>query len=209
MIKIDSGARSILLATPVTLEFERASRGKLLLDVQGIGAQGLSAASSGMDMRDVGGDENVMSEQKSQQLWADRPVLASIAISALCALCFGSILSLVPAHSQSNDDRFFMHLHTEKAMANVTVLPARVGPVDIAIQLETTDETPLIAKALFVTLINAKSEIALQTAEAIRTSDDQWRVKMSAPLAGRWMLGLGITLPNFDRVDVESPIIIK
>jgi hypothetical protein len=94
-------------------------------------------------------------------------------------------------------------------MANVTVLPARVGPVDIAIQLETTDETPLTPQALFVTLTNAKSGIAPQTAVAERTSDDWWLVKMSAPLAGRWMLSLGITLPNFDRVDVESPIIIK
>jgi hypothetical protein len=118
-------------------------------------------------------------------------------------------LAITQAWSQSGDDSFFMHLHTGKAMANVTVLPARVGPVDITIQLETTDETPLTAKALFVTLTNAKSGIAPQTAEAERTSDDQWLVKMSAPLAGRWMLGLGITLPNFDRVDVESPIIIK
>jgi hypothetical protein len=60
-----------------------------------------------------------------------------------------------------------------------------------------------------VTLANEKSGIAPQTAEAERTGDDQWLVKMSAPLAGRWMLGLGITLPNFDSLDVESPIIIK
>jgi hypothetical protein len=84
-----------------------------------------------------------------------------------------------------------------------------VGPVDITIQLETTDETPLAAKALFVTLANEKSGIAPQAVEAERTGDDQWLVKMSAPLAGRWMLGLGITFPNFDRLDVESPIIIK
>jgi len=152
-----------------------------------------------------------MSGQGSQQVRANRPVLVGIAISALSAFYLGGILSLVPAHSQSDDDRFFMHLHTEKAMANVTVLPAgaALGPVDIAIQLETTDETPLAAKALSVTLTNAKSEIAPQTAEAERTGDDQWLVKMSAPLAGRWMLGLGITFPNFDRLDVESPIIIK
>jgi hypothetical protein len=146
---------------------------------------------------------------RSQQVWANRPVLAGIVISALSAFCLGGILSLAPAHSQSNDDSFFMHLHTGKLMANVTVLPARVGPVDITIQLETTDETLLTAKALFVTLTSARSGIAPQTAEAERTSDDQWLVKVSAPLAGRWMLGLGITLPNSDRVDVESPIIIR
>lgn len=143
----------------------------------------------------------MMSRQGPQQMHAaNRSVLVGIAIM---------VLNLVPAHSQGDDERFSMHLHTEKAMANITVLPARVGPVDIMIQLEKTDEKPLVAKALSVTLTNAKSGIAPQTVEAERTGDDQWLVKMSAPLAGRWILGLGITFPNFDRLDVESPIIIK
>jgi hypothetical protein len=47
-------------------------------------------------------------------------------------------------NSVKNED-FFTHLHTDKAMANVTVSPGRVGPVDIAIQLETTNEEPLAA----------------------------------------------------------------
>jgi hypothetical protein len=154
-----------------------------LLDVQGIGAQRPSAACGDRDMKMMPEDESVMSGQGSQQVRANRPVLSGIVISALTAFYLGGILPLVPAHSQGDDDRFFMHLHTEKAMANVTVLPARVGPVDITIQLETTDETPLAAKALSVTLTNAKSEIAPQTAEAERTGDDQWLVKMSAPLS--------------------------
>ena len=150
-----------------------------------------------------------MSRRGSQQTRAaNRPGLVG-AIMVLSVVYLGGILSLVPAHSQNDDEGFFMHLHTDKAMANVTVLPARVGPVDITIQLETTDETPLVAKALSVTLTNANSAIAPQTAEAERTGDDQWLVKMSAPLAGRWILGLGITFQNFDILNVESPIIIK
>jgi hypothetical protein len=134
---------------PVTLEFEKAGKVKLLLDMQGIGAQRPRAARGDVDMKRMPARMKVMSGQGSQQVRANRPVLAGIAISALSAFYLGGILSLVPAHSQSEDDRFFMHLHTEKAMANVTVLPARVGPVDITIQLETTDETPLAAKALY------------------------------------------------------------
>ena len=37
-------------------------------------------------------------------------------------------------------------------MANVTVSPARAGPVEIAIQLETVEEKPFSAKAVAVTL---------------------------------------------------------
>jgi copper transport protein len=127
----------------------------------------------------------------------------------LGAVCLGSILSSLPVHAGSDDDSFFTHLHTEKAMANVTILPGRAGPVDITIQLETADERPLTARAVSVTLSNAQSGIAPQTAQAVRTGDDQWLVKMSAPAAGRWMLALGITLPDFDKVSVESPILIR
>jgi periplasmic copper chaperone A len=43
----------------------------------------------------------------------------------------------------SGDESFFTHLHTEKAMANVTVSPGCAGPVEIDIQLENPDELPL------------------------------------------------------------------
>jgi periplasmic copper chaperone A len=38
-------------ALPITLEFEKAGKVKVSLDVQGIGAQGPGAASGGMEMK--------------------------------------------------------------------------------------------------------------------------------------------------------------
>ena len=107
------------------------------------------------------------------------------------------------------DDSFFTHLHTEKAMANVTVSPGRAGPVDIVIQLETTDELPLTAKAVSVTLSNTQSGGGVQTVEATHTSDDQWHVRTSILVRGRWMLGLGISISDTDKVNIESPILIR
>lgn len=107
------------------------------------------------------------------------------------------------------DESFFTHLHTEKAMANVTVSPGRAGPVVITIQLETTDERPLQAKSVSVTLTNATASAEPQVAQAERTDDDQWQARMSAPSPGRWMLGLGISISDTDRVNIESPILIR
>jgi hypothetical protein len=107
------------------------------------------------------------------------------------------------------DESFFTHLHTEKAMANVTVSPGRAGPVVIAIQLETTDELPLQAKSVSVTLTNATASAEPQVAQAERTDDDQWQARMSAPSPGRWMLGLGISISDTDKVNIESPILIR
>ena len=108
-----------------------------------------------------------------------------------------------------DDESFFTHLHAEKAMANVTVSPGRAGPVEIAIQLENADELPLTAKAVTVTLGNSENGVAPVSAEAEQISDDQWRVRMSAPVAGRWSLGLGITISASDTVNVVSAIVIR
>jgi hypothetical protein len=107
------------------------------------------------------------------------------------------------------DDSFFTHLHTEKAMANVTVSPARVGPVQLSVQLETIDELPLAAKAVSVTLSDAQTGRALQTIEAARRGDDQWHAAVSVPTAGRWTLALAIAISDSDKVAIEAPIIIK
>jgi len=128
---------------------------------------------------------------------------------ALGMLIFLAYLGAGPAGAASDDENFFTHLHTEKAMANVTVSPGRAGPVDIVIQLETTDELPLTAKAVSVTLSNAQSGVGVRTVEATHTSDDQWHVRTSMLVPGRWMLGLGISISDTNKVNIESPILIR
>jgi hypothetical protein len=109
----------------------------------------------------------------------------------------------------SDSDSFFTHLHTEKAMANVTISPGRAGPVDITIQLETVDELPLTANAVSVTLLDTQSGSDRQTFQATRGDDDQWYVRTSMKTPGRWILGLGISISETDSVNIESPILIK
>src|SRR5438132_14358192 len=108
-----------------------------------------------------------------------------------------------------SDDDFFTHLHTEKAMANVTVSPARVGPVELTIQLETVEELPLTAKAVAVTLTDMQTGRALATIDAARRGDNQWLAAVSVPAAGRWMLALAIAISDSDKVSIEAPIIIR
>ncbi|QOZ79362.1 hypothetical protein XH83_30565 [Bradyrhizobium sp. CCBAU 53351] len=114
-----------------------------------------------------------------------------------------------PAATSDADESFFTHLHAEKAMANVTVSPGRAGPVEIAIQLEDANELPLSADAVAVTLGNSEHGVAPITANAERISHDQWRVRMSAPLSGRWSLGLDIRITPLDAVNVVSPILLR
>jgi hypothetical protein len=134
-----------------------------------------------------------------------RRTITSLAIGAAALLS----VAATPRAAATDDDSFFTHLHTEKAMANVTVSPGRAGPVEITIQLETTDEMPLTAKAVSVTLADAQTGRKLAPVEASREGDDGWRVKVAQLTPGRWMLGLGISISETDHVSVESPILIK
>ncbi|WP_244607988.1 MULTISPECIES: hypothetical protein [Bradyrhizobium] len=127
------------------------------------------------------------------------------------ALAMVALLSVAatPLAAATDDDSFFTHLHTEKAMANVTVSPGRAGPVEIVIQLETTDETPLSAEAVSVTLVHTQTGRKLAPVQASRDSEDGWHAKVAQLTPGRWMLGLGISISKADHVNVESPILIK
>jgi copper(I)-binding protein len=166
---------------PVTLSFEDAGDVTVSLDVQAIGAQ---APESGKA--------------------AQAPEPAKTAATQTTAV------QAAPAPATSDDDEsFFTHLHAVRAMANVTVSPARAGPVEIAIQLEDANELPLSASSVSVTLGNPEHGVAPVTARAERVGHDQWRVKMSAPLSGRWSLGLDIGITASDTVNVVSPILLR
>jgi copper transport protein len=138
-------------------------------------------------------------------LMTSRRTITGLALAAAVSLS----VAATPLLAATEDDSFFTHLHTEKAMANVTISPGRAGPVEIAIQLETTDETPLTAKAVSVTLVDTQTGRKLAPVEALRDGEDNWHVKVAQLTPGRWMLGLGISISEADHVSIESPILIK
>jgi copper transport protein len=109
-----------------------------------------------------------MQVQRTRLPLASSSVRSSATAGLITMACLIGILSSVATRAESMDDSFFTHLHTEKAMANVTILPDRVGPVEITIQLETADKEPLTAAAVSVTLTNMESGVEPQTAQAVR-----------------------------------------
>jgi hypothetical protein len=132
-----------------------------------------------------------------------RHLAIGLLLAGLCGLTVERSYSAVP------DDSFFTHLHTEKAMANVTVSPARAGPVELAIQLETIEELPLKAKAVSIRLREMRTGRALQTIDAASDGGYQWHASVSVPTAGNWMLALAIAISDSDKFEIVAPLIIK
>jgi copper(I)-binding protein len=108
-----------------------------------------------------------------------------------------------------SEDTFFTHLCGEKLMANVTVSPARPGDFEVVVELEDEQEQPLAAQAVVITLFDEKRQTELITADAERMSDEKWRVKMSAPTSGTWLLSLKVKTASADQVEIAAPILIE
>jgi periplasmic copper chaperone A len=140
----------------------------------------------------------------------DKPTKTKLAVYAVALTLMAGLPFLAKAGPDPKPpgESFFIHLHDQRAMANVTISAVRNGAVDIAIQLETVEELPLKAESVTVTLGNPDKGVAAVTTPAKRTADDQWSVKMAASEVGRWNLGLGITLASADTVSIASPILI-
>jgi hypothetical protein len=136
--------------------------------------------------------------------------MTRIKFYAVCLVLMAALPLLAKAGPKLNapDESFFIHLHDQRAMANVTISAVHAGAVEISIQLETVEELPLKAHSVSVKLGNPDKGIAPVMAEAQRTADDQWFVKIAAREAGRWNLTLGITLAPAHTVSIESAILI-
>ena len=140
----------------------------------------------------------------------DKPTKTKLTVYAVAFILMAGLPFLAkagPDPKPAGED-FFIHLHDQRAMANVTISAVHNGAVEIAIQLETVEELPLKADSVSVTLGNPDKGVPAVTTPAKRTADDQWSVKMAASEAGRWNLALGITLAPTNTVNIASPILI-
>jgi len=102
-----------------------------------------------------------------------------------------------------------VHIHTDKAMADVTVSPGHVGPVTVSIFLMNGAFDPLPAKEVTLVLSNAAAGIEPLKLPA-RNVDRTWRVDdLVLPLAGRWTVRLDILVSDFEMVKLQGDVSIR
>lgn len=103
-----------------------------------------------------------------------------------------------------------VHIHTPKAMADLSITPGHVGPVAASIVIMTGDFGPLDAEQ--VTLVLSKPDAGIEPIkrEATRPGDGTWRVDdLVVPVPGRWTARLDILVSDFEIVKIEAPIDIR
>ncbi|MCX5516168.1 copper resistance protein CopC [Kaistia algarum] len=103
-----------------------------------------------------------------------------------------------------------IHIHTEKAMADLTITPGRAGPVRASIVVMTGDFGPLDAKAVTLVLSNPSVGIEAIRRPATKPGDGTWHVdELTLPVSGRWTARIDILVSDFDLVKLEDTIDIR
>jgi copper transport protein len=106
-------------------------------------------------------------------------------------------------------DAAFVHIHTNVAMADVTVTPGKPGTVAVRISLSNEDSTPYEARAVKVTLRPPEEDAATIFFQAKHVADAVWASGgITIPLPGIWTLLLTITAPSGEIVVLDGPIVI-
>ncbi|MFK0689009.1 copper resistance CopC/CopD family protein [Mesorhizobium sp. IMUNJ 23033] len=103
-----------------------------------------------------------------------------------------------------------VHIHTLKAMADLSITPGHAGPVIASMVIMTGDFGPLDAKQVTLVLSKPDSGIEPIKRPATKPGDGSWRVDdLVIPVPGRWTARLDILVSDFEMVKIEAPIDIR
>jgi len=112
-------------------------------------------------------------------------------------------------HEAPPDDAAFVHIHTDIAMADVTITPGRPGPVDIRIHLSNEDFTAYAARAVHVEMRPPEADAPRVAFDAKSASDAVWEAGgISIPRPGIWTIVITISPPQGAIAVLDAPIVI-
>jgi copper transport protein len=138
-----------------------------------------------------------------------RTIAAEIVLAVLIVGVVSFWRFTPPPRALAQEASMFMHIHTARAMADVTITPARAGPVTLDIAVRTAEEAPLDPMEIAVTAANSQAGIEPITRQARRIESGQWRVS-GLPLSalGSWDIELKLLVTDFDLVTLRTSIVI-
>ena len=103
-----------------------------------------------------------------------------------------------------------VHLHSAKAMAELTISPGRAGPVSAAAYVMSGDFGPLDAKEVTLAFSLPAAGIEPVRRSMRRLGDGRWQLDaVSLPAAGEWTVEVDILISDFDRARLRGEMPIK
>lgn len=106
-------------------------------------------------------------------------------------------------------DAAFVHIHTEEAMADVTIDPGHTGPATASIRLMHEDLSDYPTAAVRLALEAPRRGPPPQNRLAVRQTDGTWRVDgLAFPEAGNWTVRVIVREPSGAPLVLDAPIVI-
>jgi hypothetical protein len=146
-----------------------------------------------------------------RRLW--HTSLAETGLGFAAVVVVGFLGATAPASHTHHDAAVpegaaFVHIHSNAGMADVTIVPGRVGTARATIRLWNGDFEPLAAERLTFTLTPPGGQPI--TWPAARAQDGSWQVDV-VPLsqAGNWKAAIDAALGAKRRLTLDAPIVIE
>jgi len=104
----------------------------------------------------------------------------------------------------------FVHLHDVKAMADLTLMPGRAGPVTATLRLMQEDFTPFAAKEVTLTLADPAAGIEPITRPAHSIGTGTWQIDgFHLPVGGRWEVRIEVLVSDFEKIVLDGPVLVQ
>jgi copper transport protein len=99
-----------------------------------------------------------------------------------------------------------VHIHADKAMAEVTITPGRAGPVDVSAIVMAPDFSAMVPKEVVFVFSNSEAGVEPMRRKAA-LSDGAWRTEgVIRPLPGQWQLRIDVLISDFEMVRLQEVI---
>ncbi|MGO8923320.1 MAG: copper homeostasis membrane protein CopD [Xanthobacteraceae bacterium] len=142
--------------------------------------------------------------------------LAETGLGFAAVVAVGFLGAMAPAsHTHHNaaiaEGAAFVHIHSNAGMADVTIMPGRVGAARATIRLWNDEFKPLAAEKLTFSLMlrapGAGSKLIMRS--PAQDQDGSWTVDgLELPQAGNWTVTIDATLVDKRRLLLDAPIVI-
>jgi putative copper resistance protein D len=107
-------------------------------------------------------------------------------------------------------DAAFVHIHSEEAMADVTIDPGRAGPVSARIRVVHEDSSEFPAREIRFALDPPAPGPQPVDRVAVRQADGTWQVDgIALEQPGNWMVRVIINAEDGRKILLDAPIVIE
>jgi copper transport protein len=146
----------------------------------------------------------------SLSAWRMTRSIAAEVLIALLALGFVATWRFTPpprALFAAAEAPVHVHIHSDKAMADLTIEPADSSGRQITVSILDDQFGPLLAKE--VTLVLAKPEAGIEPFRlpATHVESTIWRIdRVQLPMLGGWQVRVEILVNDFEKISLEDRI---